>query len=262
MDADRLPPAAVMVLGGLILVATFFLPWELEGGMRFAWHAFRGVKGPHFYWPLVLLGAGLLAIGCSRPRLPGFLRTFGCIVAGLGPILFVSLFAVTAVPSLKDYPLGWRLPVGGGGVILCASGFLTRRVHDGALAKLLSTVGAVGILASLLVPLGGRMPVASVLDAVLDGQGPARFVAVSVLAAGALATLTVLIWVPGFVGAWALLVAWALLLAAPAALIALGLMAASPRGMPGVTIYPGANVLAVSLLASHGLAALCARVTA
>ena len=59
--AERLPPAGVMVFGGFILLATFFLPWNVVDGMVFSWQAMRGVQGVHAFWPRTPPGPS-----CSR----------------------------------------------------------------------------------------------------------------------------------------------------------------------------------------------------
>src|SRR5574341_1085136 len=109
--AERLPPAGVMLLGGVILLATFFLPWSLGEPKVFSWEAMRGVEGLRAFWPVVFLVAGFVAIVTSRTRLPAFLRVLGCILAGLAPVVFVAFFAREAIP-FQGSPFGWRVPAG------------------------------------------------------------------------------------------------------------------------------------------------------
>jgi hypothetical protein len=248
-----------MVFAGLILLGTFFLPWSVAGDkMVFSWQAMRGHGGLQGFWPIVLLAGGFIAIVTSRTRLPAFLRVIGCTLAGLAPIAFVALFARDTVAGIS-MPMGWRVPTAIAGLFVCATGFLHRSVHDGLFPKMICTVGAAAFLASFLLPESGRFLFVEVVEAARDSAGRARVAPIAILAAGVMSTLALVTWKPGFVGAWTAACAWGLLLVLPVILVA---TTSAPWNQPSASIYPGANLFALSLLSTHGLAAIFARITA
>jgi hypothetical protein len=255
---ERLPPAGVMMLAGFILLGTFFLPWSIGDGTVFSWQAMRGVHGVRGFWPVVLLGSGFVAIVTSRTRFPTALRILGCAIAGLAPIVFVVFFAPEAIPRVPT-AFGWRVPVALAGMVLCATGFIYRRVYDGLGPKLLATLGAGAYLAAFLAPFGERLLFVEAIESARDSAGLLLVPPIAILVAALFVSLALVTWKHGYLGAWALLAAWILLFVPPILLLVVGSHA---WRHPAESIYPAANLLAVTMLASHGLAAMFARATA
>jgi hypothetical protein len=245
-----------MAFAGLILLATFVMPTAWDGDDRVTWDLASRARD---LWALAFPMAGLVALLCARTRLSAGLRTSSCLAAGLVPLLLVSLFAEGMKPLIAPAHLGWRAPTAEAGLVLCASALLYRRLHDGVAPKLLATLGAGAFLVPLLVPYAGGVPLVEIVSAARQTHGVVRLLPVALLLGSGLSILALTSWRPGFRGAWLVLAVWGLLAVWPLAILSLGLSGGSLEQTRLGLYGAAANVFALCLLISHGLAAIGAR---
>ena len=113
---------------------------------------------------VIAVGAfGLLSVLFGALPVPVALRAIGGILAGTGA-LFATL-VITTKPNLVPFE-GWRLYAFTAGVVMLPAGLLVRSQYKGAIVgRLFGTIGALALLAVLLVPVGGKLPMIAAIDA-------------------------------------------------------------------------------------------------
>jgi hypothetical protein len=156
----------MMILFGLILIATVALPLSLSP-MAFMWQILTtGASIQAKLWPLVLAAGGFLALLFGLLPVPTAAR--GIVAAIVGLLPFIVMVIVGSPGG------GGRLPMLGGGdwqgyailagLILAPTGLLIRsQYRSSGLGRLLPLIGCGVIIAAFVVPVGGSMPIVEML---------------------------------------------------------------------------------------------------
>ena len=174
-------------------------------------------SAPSFHWDAILSEAPIEA------KLP----TLFLAVVGLMSIVFASLpmasaargllaglFALAAI--LTPLVLGglgaWRAVALLGGTLLLVPGLLLRQEYrEHLLPRLLVTVAVLAVLATLLVPEGGNLPLVGLVKGVIDAPGKAKIEPVLLLVFIVVIVLTLLVWLPAPSSGAAKPLAWILI---------------------------------------------------
>jgi len=153
---------ALMAIGGVLLIGLFVAPWgEVAGKLIFSWDLLKSLSGVLFAKRIYLAAAGVVFLAAALLPLPYLLRALIGLVLGLIPFVLDAI----NVPE-------WRLILLFGSLILLPAALLHRARYRGSvLSRILVGVGVLGILACLLVPEGGSVPLIKVFDGL--GDAPA-----------------------------------------------------------------------------------------
>jgi hypothetical protein len=198
----------LMLVLGVLLLASFVAPWRLGGDATiFAWTMFEsapdtGTRVIPYLW----VSSGFLAVALGAMKMTGLVRGIAAALIGLVPLAYVTL-----MPAL-DGDL-WRPLAQAGGALLIVTGLVVRSRHPLHRARLMITVGVGLVLAAVLVPdAAGDLPLVEQLGSFafselsLATMGPAFD-----LLAIALALVALLAWLPGPARLLPLLLAWTIL---------------------------------------------------
>ena len=257
---------ALMIVLGLLVVATYAAPWVIpeEGKMLFSWDALEEVKAASAGGLVLYLFAasGLLALLLGILPVSTTVRGVGAAVAGAAPLLLLGFSGGDAIPGAGGGDLGWRIYALVTGLFVAPIGLVLRSQYRGSMAaRLLATVGALGILTAFLVPDHGKVPLFALIDMVSQADGGGAAALCALLALALFAVLALLAWLPSSTSGGATLWAWLIMLWAPA-LISVLVLAASrfePAVLlraPGGTVYMALDLFAVSVLSAYGIATL------
>jgi hypothetical protein len=146
----------IMIVFGALLLLALLAPRKEGDEWLFAWQALaNGQVSFGAIFPLAVAFGGLLAVVFGLiPAVP-VVRGVMALVVGLGAIL-VPLFQGT---------FAWRPLASGLAPILLGAGVLVCAAYPAALAgRIVTTLGALALLATHLVPEGGRLPILNVVD--------------------------------------------------------------------------------------------------
>jgi hypothetical protein len=222
---------AWMFLGGLALLAAFAVPLTLSPTLTFHWNAILDGQGTARLPPLILAAVGLLGIVLAIIPMP---------VAPRGAIATLLGLAGIAVPiALVGVPPWQSLAPLIGTVLLVPSLLVRNEYRDALLARLLVTLGVIGILLPFGVPQNGAIPLVSVFKQLIDLPGAQKVTPALDLALITVVVMSLLAWLPapvtGGAKVWAwLLILWALFVHATHIAIA-GNIGAAVRGAPNQT---------------------------
>jgi hypothetical protein len=147
----------MMIAFGLLMIGSFALPWIVAGGLPSDIGGALGQLGFAGLYPLA--GAVLLLLAALIP-LPYSLRALIAAVVSL-----VAL-GITASAAAID----WRPVLQLGLLVLLPAALLHRARHRGSiLSRMLVILAVGGLLATLLVPAGGSLPLMGMLSAAQTG---------------------------------------------------------------------------------------------
>ncbi len=156
----------LLIIGGLALIAAFCAPRAISSGaMVFSWNLLSGVKGVALVNELYLAGGGVLMILAGALPLPYLARGIAALVLGLVPL------------GMMLANLDWRQGATLGAILLLSASLVHRYHYRGSiLARVLVAVGVLTVLATLLVPAAGSVPLIAVFELFGGGQGAALIV--------------------------------------------------------------------------------------
>ena len=195
---------AWMFLGGLALLAAFAVPLHTSPALQFNWNLILDGQGTARLPPLMLAAVGLLSIVLAVLPMP---------VAPRGGISALLGLAGIAVPIALVGAPPWQALTPMVGVVLLVPGLLVRNEYrDALLARLLVTVGVVGILLPFLVPQNDAIPLVSVFKRLIDLPGAQKVTPALELCLITIAVMSLLAWLPAPVTAGAKVWAWLLIL--------------------------------------------------
>jgi hypothetical protein len=186
----------LMIIFGAFLALTFVIPWGIGGGrMIFSWNMLDSGRVTAMAWPFILLGAGVAALIVG---LIGSTTARGLTAALIGVGALVAMKVIGSPMSQHSGPdKDWQGYVLLLGLLTTATGLLVRSQYRQAiLGRILATVGAVMLLAFLLVPTHSQVPLVAAIKMLTNA--PVR--AMALVSAGS----TILL----FIGALLALLAW------------------------------------------------------
>jgi hypothetical protein len=209
----------VLIVFGVVLLASFVVPMSLTGDPVFRWKMLSGGGGAVAKFDQIYLAAaGLLALVFGLVPLATVPRGALAAVLGLTPI------ALHFVLGMKDAPeFRWQPIVEFIGVLALVPGLLLRHEYRSQLLpRVLTTVGALCVLAPLLVPEhGGDPQVKQIIDGISAAQGKAKILAIVRLYPVILAALALLCWLPAPTSGGAKVIAWMIIVTGVVAIYSL-----------------------------------------
>jgi hypothetical protein len=252
--SDRWPGQTLlrmlMIIGGLLLMGIFAAPWGTTGtDLIFSWDMLDKIGGMAFVMQIYLAAAGLVLLAGGLIPVPHAMRAVIAALLGLG-YLGLSVAGAGA----------WQAMVVAGVLVLVPAGLLHRRRYDRSLlGSLLVTLGFLAVLATMLVPVGGAIPLVGMFSGLGDLEALALVTRLLPLLLLLFALLALLSWI-GRPLAW---------------LWAMGLVLFLPLQMllpVGVNLVNGADILVLLpklyvglatflflLFAAHGLSLVFTR---
>ncbi len=241
----------MMVWGGVLLLA-FATPLSIDP-LAFNWNVIIDGEGMAKLMPLILASVGLLAfIVGAIPMTPaprGILAAF----LGLGGILTPMIVAMTeAMPP-------WQVLVELVAPLLLVPGLLIRAEYRGSIApRIMVTLGALALLALVLIPVNDTLPIVGTFDTLLDGEGMAKVAPIVQLAGLLIVVASLLVWLPAPSTGAAKILAWLFimwpLVEAIAKLIIVGHIGDAVPKSPNGTLMEWAPMSGYLVLVGYGLA--------
>jgi hypothetical protein len=252
----------LLAAGGILLAATFLLPWQFPHGKppRFSWMLMSAQSRLGVVVPVTCAIAAVLALAAAA--LLSDPRARAAVAAALGAVGLVVLMAaglhgLTRAPAVSDASLLAFFA----GVVLEAGGLAWHARRGRSLAAIVSTLlGAAAVAVAVFLPIAGQ-------DAVWQ-----RTTRLSAFGPILLAGLVGLIVLPSLVAAltragwWSSLTSWAVLAALPVSVWVFAVFSVrTPAGhslagrvlrSPGPLIYPGIDLLVLAAFLIHGLVEL------
>lgn len=240
----------MMFVWGGVLLAVFATPLTTDP-LVFQWDVIIDGDGTAKLAPLIMAGVGLLSLAIAGIPMSPSPRGLIATLLGLAGILTPQIL------KLADGDVDWQPLVMLVGTLALVPGlFLRSEYRDAMLPRILVTVGVLAVLAPLLIPVDGVVPLVVLFELLLDAEGAAIVGGAIVVAKLLVVVLSLLAWLPAPSGAGAKVLAWLLLLWGALEMIAkvveagdLELVTAAPGGVVGW----GAGA-AFGVLAGLGLA--------
>jgi hypothetical protein len=198
----------VLIIFGVLLIAAFVTPIRADRETLFWWDALDDLEGKYKLMPILLAAAGLLGVLLGSIPLPSSGRAVAATVLGVTPLLYA---AIALNPEAE-----WQQIALAGGMFLIPAGLLLRSAVPGSMpARLLTTLGALAVIAAWVVPVHDKIPVQAALDVLSSDAKPGmKAGAVAPLLYPLLAVLSLLVWLPGPGSGGAKVYAWLWILAA------------------------------------------------
>jgi len=167
-EPGRTAMRVLMAIGGLLLIGLFVAPFgQSYAGLRFSWHLIPTLKGFALANQLCVGAAGVLFLAAALLPVPFLARALTGAVLGAG-----ALGLVMAAGGGD-----WRFVATVSVCFLLPAGLLHRwRYRASLFARLLVAVCVLAVLATLLVPSGGSVPLLLVFEG-LGSAGAAAAVA-------------------------------------------------------------------------------------
>jgi len=240
----------LMLVFGVLLVACFVAPWKVEPGHTiFSWTLLgtSGVPTSMKVLPILFAVTGVLAVVLGALPLATQVRAFAAAGIGLAPTIYRAV----------DPPFVWQELVMVIGSVTLVSGLLIRSQYTGAmLGRIMTTIGAVCVLLTILIPEGGGDPP---LIGAFKALGSNHTVpALLLIVPALLALVSMVVWLPspGHVGAhiiaWVFIV-WPLIASILMLLNGGGVGAALKANLDGVLYVPMA-AMSWAALVGYGVA--------
>jgi hypothetical protein len=249
---------AWMFLWGLALLAAFATPLSTSPELVFHWKVILDGEGVARLPPLLLAAIGLLSVVLAFLPMPTLPR--GLIATLLGVAGIAVPIALVGVPP-------WLTIVAMVGMLLLVPSLLARNEYrDATTARLLVTLGAIGVLLPLGLPQNDAIPLVSVIKALIDLPGSQKVGPALQLGLVVIVVMSLLAWLPapvtGAAKLWAwLLILWALIVHIADVVLAGGfstVVTAAPNATLAswVAGAPGAMGSAYLALVGYGLASV------
>jgi len=180
----------ILLSFGILLLGAFATPISTDP-MAFHWNTIIDAPGMAKLFSLMLAATGVLSLVIALIPLGAIGR--GSIAAALG------LFIV-ATPIIQAGDIGaWQQLLGLVGSLTLVGGLLLRHEYrEASLGRILATVGALCVLATYLIPVGGGdVPLVAKFTAIIDAPLVEQKIGVIIdLLPAVLAILSLLCWLP------------------------------------------------------------------
>ncbi|HUQ06199.1 MAG TPA: hypothetical protein VM261_27030 [Kofleriaceae bacterium] len=197
----------VLIAFGLALLIAGAMPFTIEPKVTFRWDALSadGVPGLVKFQLIYVSAAAILALVFGLVPLATVPRGALTAVLGLVPIV---LGLVTYLKDAKE--IQWQVLVIFASTLTIVPGLMLRHEYRSQmLPRILATVGALCVLATMLVPVnGGDPPIVAAFQAIGDAPGKAKVGAILKIVPFGLAVATLLVWIPPPSSAGAKVIAW------------------------------------------------------
>jgi hypothetical protein len=249
----------MMFLWGVALLAAFAAPLRTSPDLAFNWNLILDGEGTARLPPLMLAAVGFLSVIVAAIPMPPAAR--GAIAAILGLAGIAVPIALTGMPE-------WQALISMIGMLLLVPGLLVRNEYrDAITARLLVTLGAIGILVPYLLPQGGAIPLVHVFKQLIELPGTGKVAPALEVGRITVVVMSLLAWlspsVTGGAKLWAwLLILWALFVHVAVLLLA-GHVVDAVTGAPNATIVSwvaGGSPVAIGsaylVLVGYGLASV------
>ena len=194
----------MMLIAGILLIVAFVVPTTTDP-MAFP---FEGLKSlgdlptPELLSTLVVPVVGVLALLLAFLPLGASARGALAFVLGLAGLGVVA-YAMRVFDRFE-----WQVMVMLVGELLIYAGLVARSAFTGSMiARIFATIGALAVLATLLVPDHDGIPLVDLFKGFSGGTSD-KVLTVTMLASVLLAVLALLAWLPAPSGAGAKLLAW------------------------------------------------------
>ncbi len=198
----------MFIWGGALLVA-FMTPVTTKPEIGFWFNAVIDGEGIEKLFPLLMVAVGLLAIVLALIPMSPMPRGLIAGLLGMSGIVIPELLLL----SKGEFGLGQILDlVSLFGTLMLVPGLLIRAEYrDSIMPRIMVTIGALCILASVLIPQGDSIPLVEYFKAIIDAPGKAKVGAVISLGRPLLAILSLLAWLPSPSSGGAKVFAWLLI---------------------------------------------------
>jgi len=249
----------MMFLWGMALLAAFAAPLRTSPDLAFNWNLILDGEGTARLPPLMLAAVGLLSVIVAAIPMQPAAR--GAIAAILGLAGIAVPIALAGMPA-------WQPLISMIGTLLLVPGLLVRNEYrDAITARLLVTLGAIGILVPYLLPQGGAIPLVHVFKQLIELPGTGKVTPALELGRITIVVMSLLAWlspsVTGGAKLWAwLLILWALVVHVAALLLG-GNVVDAVTGAPNAAIVAwiaGGSAVAIGsaylVLVGYGLASV------
>jgi hypothetical protein len=261
LEADRAPVEpgkgamrVLMILGGLLLAGLFCAPFSGAGDkLLFSWDLLKGQEGIQFISTIYLAAGGVIFIAAGLLPLPYIIRAMTATLFALAPIGIAMAGVGAEWRALALFVIVVLLP---------AALFHRARYRSSILARILVGLGVLGVLATLLIPIGSSVPLVQVFDGLGSVSAEQAIPKLLPLVLLLLAVLSLLAFLPssmtGLTGIWAVLV----ILYLPVVAWYQAMLQTSPSHIFQTlhTFYPGLALLIYVMLASFGLSQVFAKI--
>lgn len=192
----------VMFIFGVLAIAYMAIPKSIDP-LQFALFGIIENEGTAKIEPILVGAIGVLGLLFSFIPMPTMPRGLLAGVLGL---------AYAIVPTILkglDTDIPWQALAIPGAMIFLIPGLVLRSEYkDSLLPRILVTLGALGLLATLLVPVNDNLPLIGLVEAVIDGDLEHKIAALLGLLVAVMAVLSLLVWLPAPSGGGAKVFAW------------------------------------------------------
>ncbi len=199
----------MMFIWGGVLLLSFVVPMSTDP-MKFQWDLIIDGEGAAKLEPLLIVAVGLLSLLLAW--IPMSPSPRGLIAGLLGLCGIVIPLAVLLSKISPDFStvIGLVSIVGMFGLIV---GLLLRSEYrDSIMPRILVTLGVIMVLAPLLIPRHGDVPIVQVFKAIIDAEGLGKLSAIVAVSEIVIVVMCLLVWLPSPSGGGAKVFAWLLIL--------------------------------------------------
>jgi hypothetical protein len=239
----------VLIVFGALLVAGFLTP--VDPRPTFHWEFLANGMVDQIVLALQLvLGGALALIAGLAPASTGIRSTVAALV-GLSPF---------AIPLAVSPPGQWQPITIMVAALAVPTGLMLRHAHrHSSLARMLTTVGALGVIAVYLTP-APNVPLLVLVNTLADASSPASIEAGVLLVPFLLALASLLVWLPPSSSAGAKGLAWIIILfpmiSQLTTVIARGHIGEAVEAQPFAALLAWVPVSAGIAMFSHGVSCL------
>lgn len=245
----------LMIIGGLLMIGIFAAPWgSTNDGLIFSWDLLKAAEGLAFISQIYLAAGGVVLVAGGVIPLPFYLlRAVIAVLLGLVPLV---LYVVGASQ--------WQSIVLMVVLVMMPAALLHRKRFAGSmLARILVALGVVMVLATMLIPVGGSLPLMAIFSGLGDLSGAALVVRLFPLALLLFSLLSLLVFLGR--GSTGLALVWAILLLCylPLQILLPTVIKLFSGGSVMILLpqfYSGLSMLIYLLLASYGVSQVLARI--
>jgi hypothetical protein len=195
----------VLIAFGLALLIAGAMPFAIEPDVKFRWDMLEGRDGIGKFQLIYVSAAAILALVFGLVPLATVPRGAMTAVLGLVPI---TLAFVVTMKDAKEFR--WQEITTFVAVLTIVPGLMLRQEYRSQiLPRIITTIGALCVIAALLVPEGGGdPPLVGMFEKIGDAPGKAKVGAILALVPFGLAVASLLVWIPPPSSAGAKVIAW------------------------------------------------------